>query len=97
MFTRACFLIVALGALPLSAQQPSQGQIQQALQQPGIADQLRQRIQSSGLTPDQIRARLSASGYSPTLLDAYIGGAAAGGVQSAPGAVCTPPDAAPPR
>jgi polysaccharide biosynthesis/export protein len=87
MFTRACFLFLALGALPLSAQQPSQGQIQQALQQPGIAEQLRSRIQSSGLTPDQIRARLSASGYSPTLLDAYLGGAASGGVQTAPGAL----------
>ncbi len=61
--------------------------MQQALQQPGIADQLRQRIQSSGLTPDQIRARLSASGYSPTLLDSYLGGAASGGVQTAPGAL----------
>jgi protein involved in polysaccharide export with SLBB domain len=69
------------------AQQPTQSQVQQALQQPGISDQLRQRIQASGLTPDQIRARLSASGYSPTLLDAYLGGAAAGGVQTAPGAL----------
>jgi len=80
--------LVVLGEPRLaSGQQPTQGQIQQALQQPGIADQLRSRIQSSGLTPDQIRARLSASGYSPTLLDAYLGGAAAGGVQTAPGAL----------
>src|SRR6266850_3371368 len=87
MFTRLCLLSLFVSALPLSAQQPSQAQVQQALQQPGIADQLRQRIQSSGLTPDQIRARLSASGYSPTLLDAYLGGAASGGVQTAPGAL----------
>ncbi|HMJ58276.1 MAG TPA: SLBB domain-containing protein [Gemmatimonadales bacterium] len=87
MFTRLSLLSLFVGALPLSAQQPTQGQIQQALQQPGISDQLRQRIQASGLTPDQIRARLSASGYSPTLLDAYLGGAAAGGVQTAPGAL----------
>lgn len=90
MFTRTRFfglVLVALPPLALSAQQPTQGQIQSALQQPGIADQLRQRIQSSGLSPDQIRARLSASGYSPTLLDAYMGGAAAGGVQTAPGAL----------
>ncbi len=80
--------LIVLGVPQVAgSQQPSQGQIQQALQQPGIADQLRSRIQSSGLTPDQIRARLSASGYSPTLLDAYIGGAAAGGVQVAPGAL----------
>ncbi len=80
-------LSLTLVAVSAGAQQPTQGQIQQALQQPGIADQLRQRIQSSGLTPDQIRARLSASGYSPTLLDAYLGGAPAGGVQTAPGAL----------
>src|SRR5258705_3061348 len=87
MFTRTCLFGLVVVALPLSAQQPTQGQVQQALQQPGIADQLRSRIQASGLTRDQIRARLSASGYSPTLLDAYLGGAAAGGVQVAPGAL----------
>src|SRR5882672_3424946 len=87
MFTRLCLLSLFVSALPLCAQQPTQSQVQSALQQPGIADQLRQRIQSSGLTPDQIRARLSASGYSPTLLDAYLGGAASGGVQTAPGAL----------
>src|SRR5260221_13618038 len=80
--------LIVLGAPPIAGSQtPTQGQVQQALQQPGIADQLRQRIQSSGLTPDQIRARLSASGYSPTLLDAYLGGAPAGGGQTAPGAL----------
>jgi protein involved in polysaccharide export with SLBB domain len=80
--------LIVLGVpIPGRAQQPTQSQVQQALQQPGIADQLRQRIQSSGLTPDQVRARLSASGYSPTLLDAYLGGAPAGGVQTAPGAL----------
>src|SRR5881394_334341 len=95
MFTAPCSVLRALptalgltlAAVSAGAQQPTQGQIQQALQQPGIADQLRQRIQSSGLTPDQIRSRLSASGYSPTLLDAYLGGAASGGVQTAPGAL----------
>ena len=80
-------LALAFAAVPVCAQQPTQSQVQQALQQPGIADQLRSRIQSSGLTPDQIRARLSASGYSPTLLDAYLGGAPAGGVAVAPGAL----------
>ncbi|HEV8398352.1 MAG TPA: SLBB domain-containing protein [Gemmatimonadales bacterium] len=80
-------LIVLSAPRVAGSQQPTQAQVQQALQQPGIADQLRQRIQSSGLTPDQIRARLSASGYSPTLLDAYLGGAASGGVQTAPGAL----------
>jgi len=56
------------------AQQPTPQQVQQALQQPGAADQVRSRIAQSGLTPDQIRARLTASGYPSTLLDQYLGG-----------------------
>lgn len=48
-------------------------QLQQALQQRGLGEQLRQRIQGSGMTPDQIRARLRAAGYPENLLDAYIG------------------------
>jgi len=62
-----------------SAQQlppPAQGQqmLQQALQQnPALADEIRNRIQASGLTPDQVRARLAASGYPSSLLDAYLG------------------------
>src|SRR5437016_5346402 len=70
----------------LPAQQPSAAQVQQALaQQPGLADVLRQRIAQSGLTPEQIRSRLQASGYPTTLLDAYMGAAAAGQLP-APGA-----------
>src|SRR6266496_3951339 len=80
----AALLLVTASAA--RAQQPSSAQIQQALQQPGIADQLRQRIQASGLTPDQIRSRLAASGYPSTLLDAYLG-AGAGGVTPTPGAL----------
>src|SRR5436190_21421687 len=84
-------LLLASGAILLaapksaSAQQPTPAQIQQALQQPGLADVLRQRIQASGLTPDQIRSRLQASGYPSTLLDAYLGGAQAGQMQPTPG------------
>ena len=86
MFTRSCVLGFALAALPLSAQQPTQSQIQQALQQPGTADMVRSRIQASGLTPDQIRSRLAASGYPTGLLDAYLGGGAGGGqLQASPG------------
>ncbi len=48
-------------------------QIQAAIQQRGLGDQLRQRIQQSGLTNDQIRARLRAAGYSDNLIDAYLG------------------------
>src|SRR5712692_8629645 len=55
---------------------PGQGQsaLQQALlQNPGLADSIRTRLQLSGLTADQIRARLEASGYPANLLDAYLG------------------------
>src|SRR5712671_535300 len=69
-------LFVAFAAMVpglAAAQQPSAGQVQQALQQqPGLADMVRGRISQSGLTPDQIRARLSASGYPSTLLDPYL-------------------------
>src|SRR5436190_7261399 len=86
-------LLLASGAILLaapksaSAQQPTPAQIQQALQQPGLADVLRQRIQASGLTAEQIRSRLQASGYPSTLLDAYLGAAQAGQAQSTPGAL----------
>jgi polysaccharide export outer membrane protein len=36
-------------------------------------EQIRARIQASGLTPEQIRARLASAGYSRTLLDSYLG------------------------
>ena len=55
---------------------PAQGQqmLQQALQQnPALADEIRNRLQASGLTPEQVRARLAASGYPSNLLDAYLG------------------------
>jgi protein involved in polysaccharide export with SLBB domain len=59
-------------------------QIQQAIQQRGLGDLLRQRIQESGLTPDQIRARLRAAGYSENLIDAYLGSARPGQPAPAP-------------
>src|SRR6266478_9267680 len=47
---------------------PPSSQAQQALQQaalqnPGLADSIRRRLEASGLTPEQVRARLAASGY----------------------------------
>ncbi|MBI4503307.1 MAG: SLBB domain-containing protein, partial [Gemmatimonadetes bacterium] len=58
------------------AQQPSTQQVQQALQnQPVLAEQARQRLMQSGLTPGQVRARLRAAGYPDSLLDAYLTGA----------------------
>ncbi len=78
-------LLAGMVASPIApAQQlppPAQGQqmLQQALQQnPALADEIRNRIQASGLTPDQVRARLAASGYPTNLLDAYLGAAAPG-------------------
>src|SRR5258707_7377551 len=59
----------------LSAQ--SAAQAQQALQNPALLQQLRQRIMTSGLTPDQVRARLRAEGYPESLLDAYLPGSTA--------------------
>jgi protein involved in polysaccharide export with SLBB domain len=52
--------------------------LQQAQLNPDLADQLRLRLQQSGLTPDQVRARLAASGYPTNLLDAYMGQALPG-------------------
>src|SRR3989454_10164186 len=73
----ACALAPGLAA----AQQPSAGQVQQALQQqPGLADMVRSRISQSGLTADQIRARLQASGYPGTLLDPYLSATAPSGL-----------------
>src|SRR6266853_1060991 len=89
-------LAVLLGALLCApsagaAQQlPSPSQAQQALQaaqnNPALIEQLRARLQSSGLTPDQIRARLAASGYAPDLLDTYLGPAQPGQTALTPGA-----------
>jgi len=83
---RVAVLTAALGlADRVAAQQVPQRpssvtdqQLQQYLQQPGIGDQIRQRIQDSGLTPDQIRARLRAAGYPENLVDQYMGPATPG-------------------
>src|SRR6185295_16366376 len=67
-------LCAATAGAAQNPQMPSPSQAQQALQaaqgNPALIEQLRARLQSSGLTPDQIRARLAASGYAPDLLDA---------------------------
>ncbi len=64
----------ALAAQHPTSPPPAQAQsaLQQALlQNPGLADSIRARLQGSGLTADQVRARLEASGYPANLLDAY--------------------------
>src|SRR6476469_3435521 len=69
-------------AAPLAAQVPGGGQqlpspdqAQQLLQNPQLVEQLRQRLEQSGLTPDQVRSRLRAAGYPEDLLDEYLPGA----------------------
>ncbi len=67
-------------ARPPAAAVPGQG----ALDQSGLADLLRQRIQQSGLSPDQIRSRLRAAGYPESAIDAYLRPTAAGQQLPAP-------------
>ena len=72
--------------IPLPPPEQAQQMLQQAVQlNPALADVIRARIQSSGLSPEQIRARLAAGGYPPDLLDPYLTGAA-GPPQAAVGA-----------
>ncbi len=73
-----CAAFLLLGVRPVHAQQtPSSADAEALLRaQPDLANQLRQRIGSSGLTPDQIRARLRAEGYPESLLDTYLGSGA---------------------
>src|SRR5690349_6040341 len=69
----------------VAAQVPSAAQAQQLLQNPQLADELRQRLEQSGLTPDQIRSRLRAAGYPDSLLDRYLGPAQPGKAGPTPG------------
>jgi polysaccharide biosynthesis/export protein len=77
-------LVVASIAFPaimaapaeLLAQRPTPTEAEALLRaRPELAQQLRERLLGSGLTPDQVRARLQAEGYPRTLLDAYLPGA----------------------
>ena len=74
--------LLALGSpvraqVPSGQQQlPSPAQAEEMLKnQPELVDQLRQRLQQSGLTPDQVRARLRAAGYPDSMLDQFLQGA----------------------
>jgi protein involved in polysaccharide export with SLBB domain len=63
--------------LPPGSAMPTPAQAAAALQNPGLAGQVQQMVQGSGLTPDQIRQRLEAQGYPSSLLDQYLPGATA--------------------
>jgi polysaccharide biosynthesis/export protein len=55
------------------AQTPTPAQAQALLDaRPDLANQVRQRIATSGLTPEQVRDRLRAEGYPAGFLDAYL-------------------------
>ena len=77
---------LALSAASARAQEPTARPpaVAGALDQRGLADLLRQRIQQSGLTADQVRSRLRAAGYSESAVDAYLGPSAAGQQLPAP-------------
>lgn len=62
-----------------NSQTPSPSQVQDILQNPQLAEMIRQRLQQSGMTADQVRGRLRAAGYPDTLLNAYLGSGAQGG------------------
>ncbi len=61
--------------LPPGQQQPTADQARELLNQPALVEQLRKKLQASGLTPDQVRSRLRAAGYPETMLDDYLTGA----------------------
>ncbi|WKW12456.1 SLBB domain-containing protein [Pseudogemmatithrix spongiicola] len=77
------FLAVALASSAAAAQQriPSPSEAQALMQsRPDLANQVRQQITQSGMTPDQIRARLRAEGYPESFLDGLLPGGNAQGV-----------------
>jgi protein involved in polysaccharide export with SLBB domain len=73
-----CFhqpLVAQIPGLPPGVR-PTPEQAREILRtRPDLVEQLRQRMQASGLTPDQVRARLRAEGYPEDLLDPYLVGA----------------------
>lgn len=79
--------LVAIFATNLSAQKPTPEQARELVKDPAVAEQIKQRIGASGLTPEQVRARLKAEGYPEDLLDAYLSGSSQGGDAQANGQV----------
>jgi hypothetical protein len=82
-------LAAGLAAGPVGAQEPTARPSQSitgqgALDQRGLADLLRQRIQQSGLSADHIRARLRSAGYAETAIDSYLSPTMAGQAAPAP-------------
>jgi polysaccharide export outer membrane protein len=67
--SRLLVVLVLLLAASVPASAQTAQQLELLRQNP---DLVRQRIQSSGLSPEQIRSRLEAAGYPRTMLDAYM-------------------------
>ncbi|MBL0169611.1 MAG: hypothetical protein IPP90_02620 [Gemmatimonadaceae bacterium] len=80
-FALAASILVCLTATPAHSQTlpsnlPTPQQAEAMLRaRPELAAQLRQRLQSSGLSPVQVRTRLRAAGYPESLLDQVMGAA----------------------
>jgi protein involved in polysaccharide export with SLBB domain len=69
----------AAAAPAVHAQQiPSMQQAQQALTDPAVVAQLRQRLMQSGLSSQQIKERLTAMGFPANMLDQVLGPGGAG-------------------
>ncbi|MEO7996065.1 MAG: SLBB domain-containing protein [Gemmatimonadaceae bacterium] len=82
-FVAACLLgcPAMLSAQTTGGVRPTPEQAAALLQsRPELVQQLRERMQSSGMTPTQIRARLKAEGYPENLLDDYMSGSSSNGV-----------------
>jgi len=62
--------------LPANAPTPQQAEAMLRVR-PELASQLKQRLQTSGMSPLQVRARLRAAGYPEALLDQVLGSATA--------------------
>lgn len=75
-----CSVVALLAPTAAQAQAvPSASQAKAMLQSsPDLANQLRQRVMTSGMTPEQIRSRLKAEGYPESFLDSYLPGGAGG-------------------
>ncbi|MEO8226542.1 MAG: SLBB domain-containing protein [Gemmatimonadota bacterium] len=77
----AALWAISAGSAIATAQDPSGGQLPSAdaarellRSRPDLQDQLRRKIEQSGMTADQIRARLRAAGYPESELDEFLAG-----------------------
>jgi polysaccharide export outer membrane protein len=72
------------GAIPNPQTLPPEQARALLASRPDLAQQVRERIAASGLTPEQIRSRLEAAGYPGDLLDPYMSGGSGSDSAAAP-------------